>query len=462
MRVRYSSRSFALGLSLAYLVGCRGNPQGDPNATRPSPAATLSAPSASARPSPSTVQVRAVACTPRAEVVVDKASVGFNVSDVVDVAVAANAGTALVAFAADGDHGCKVDGCYALHEAFAFEVGVVDADADAGATTGPKPVKTSAAGISPRTDAVPLTLGGELYLLSQGHAGAAALQRAKGADVPDTMYLVRGDSLSWRSEKWFSGSYAAAAGEGLRALVVGTGVEAAAFRNGTAGAPAVRAFPIALEKGPEGVLVTKATVTAEGDESDGFDSPAVATSASRAALAYRRADRRMRKGEAGDRRVMVGWLDPVTARPTAAPIEVDHGDVGAPALVLDGETLHAVYAKRGTKQAPYVLMHATWTNGDARPSAPSSVAAATGARSPAIVRVAGNVALAWSSGDSDETGAVYAGFGASVEKAAAAAVLVSGAAKNARDPELAVGGDQAVLVWTEHGATRRIRVATCK
>jgi hypothetical protein len=406
------------------------------------------APSASSAPSPVppvVVRPAPVGCTVTGERVVDRGALGFRVSRVSDVRIAAHASRALVTFAVDGDHGCEQDGCGVFHELYAFDV-----DAH-GTPAVPHPVRSASVGVSPSADGAPMVVGDELLVLSQGHAGAAAMT-VPGQDSPDTMYLVRGDDVLWRSEKWFSGAYAGrASSDG--ALVVGTGIEWTQRRDGVGGPPSVRAFRIAKDMRPEGKLIVSRAL-----EGAAYDAPAMATSNDRAAIAFRRGKTAGR----GPHTLSAAWIDPETAKAEASPVTVDSGDVGPPALALDGDTLHIVFAKRERPADAYTLRHATWTRGAEAPSAPVALMPSGSGIAPALAMVGGRFAIAWSRVGAGNAASIHAGSGASIEAAAASAVVVSGTAKHAREPAWAETDGGAFLVWTERGASPRIRIARCE
>jgi hypothetical protein len=311
-------------------------------------------------------------------------------------------------------------------------------------------------------------LDGDLLLLTQGHAGAVPMpvpgQPWRGP--ADTLFLVRGSDVVLRSEKWFSGGYAAK-GAGSRALVVGAGREAGWQRD--AAAPAsVRVFVVSAGGIGPGERVRVAGDTAKGDDVS-YDAPAVVTDGERAAIAYREVRAPVHaapSGPAGDgpRRIWVGWVDPLTGQVSRAPVAVGSGDAGKPALLLDREVLHVVWAQRRSAAVPYQLRQVTWRAGDAAPGAETALSA-TGrsALAPSLAHVGSETALAWMESDGPRHGAVLAGIADSLERAAATAWRISADdAVNARDPRWGEAGAHAFLVWTEHHAGgARIRWTRC-
>jgi hypothetical protein len=133
------------------------------------------------------------------------------------------------------------------------------------------------------------------------------------------------------------------------------------------------------------------------------------------------------------------------------------GDVGAPTLAVRGDHVVAVWAQRDTRRSPYTLRTATMDLAHAtQPLAPQVIATGpTSAFAPSLVDVGGRWMLAWMEGD-DRVATVRVGatWGA-LPEAAAHAVTVSAPGTNARDPELAAGGAQAWIAWTEYPGGRR-------
>jgi hypothetical protein len=133
------------------------------------------------------------------------------------------------------------------------------------------------------------------------------------------------------------------------------------------------------------------------------------------------------------------------------------GDVGAPTLAVRGDLVVAVWAQRDTRRAPYTLRTATMDLARAtQPPAPQVIATGpTSAFAPSLVDVGGRWVLAWMEGD-DRVATVRVGATwAALPEAAAHAVTVSTPGTNARDPELAAGGAQAWIAWTEYPGGRR-------
>jgi hypothetical protein len=387
-------------------------------------------------------------------VAIDKAQVGFAVTDVVDLAAVATDDAVLLSFAVDGNTGCREDGCYVFHNVFAVSAGATPPSVWA--------PPTSAVGISPSESAAPLVLDGELLLLTQGHAGAVPMpipgQPWHGP--ADTLYLVRDSEVLRRSEKWFTGDFAAARA-GTRALVVGAGNEAGGWRAAPANA-SVRTGLISRDAIGKGELVASAGDHATGDDTR-YGAPAVVATADRAAIAYRE-ETGPTPGARG--RVFVAWVDPSTGKSVRKPVALASGDVGKPALLLDGDALHVVWAQRSTAAARYRLQHAVWRPGDAAPGPVSALPSATSsALAPSLARAGGGYAVAWMESGDAAHGSVHAGMAVdSIEHAVAAARRISSDdVGNARDPKWGEAGAHPVLAWTEHFAGgARVRWVRCQ
>jgi hypothetical protein len=151
------------------------------------------------------------------------------------------------------------------------------------------------------------------------------------------------------------------------------------------------------------------------------------------------------------RRVEGGVPQPYPATPWIA------GDVGAPTLAVRGDRVVAVWAQRDTPRAPYSLRTATLDLSRAS-QAPAPQVIPTGPTSafaPSLIDAGGRWVLAWMEGD-DRVATVRVGATwAALPEAAAHAVTVSTPGTNARDPELAAGGAQAWIAWTEYPGGRR-------
>jgi len=391
-------------------------------------------------------------------------SVRFRITDLADVAVAATHDAAIVTFALDGQYDCAVDGCYVYHELHALEVD----------STGPNPrprsLPTAATGVWRPADAAPFVLDGGLVVLTQGHAGPGGAFGAQ--DRADTMYIVRDGAIVQRSWKWFSGAFAAR-GFGATGLAVGTGKEWDRGAGPAApygyppppdvGPPSVRVFRLALDEPPHGELVVKGVIDPPSYDPmfEAYDAPAIDGSEERAAIAYRWGRRGYRDAW-GSRSLFVAWVDPHTGKALAPPVQIAGGEVGAPALLIAGTTLHVVWSERG-KGAPYRLRHVRWVSGESAPEPATSIPTPTEtAMSPSLTRVGEHIAIAWMHSDGGRHGSIYAGFGPTVEEAAGRGERQSGEdVRNARDPKWGGGGETALLVWSEHDGPRRIRFASC-
>jgi hypothetical protein len=130
---------------------------------------------------------------------------------------------------------------------------------------------------------------------------------------------------------------------------------------------------------------------------------------------------------------------------------VRKGDVGAPALAFDGDTIWLAWAERASRDGKYHLEVARWPVGDGAPSMWPIDTGEEHAFAPAIAVRAGKVTLAWTEGELDKRGSIHAtAWPASGDPPPAARVAsLTAAEDNARDPELAAG-DATWIVWTRY------------
>ena len=165
--------------------------------------------------------------------------------------------------------------------------------------------------------------------------------------------------------------------------------------------------------------------------------PAVAASPSGVVAAFRSA-----------RKVHLAWLNP-DAEVDGAIADLGAGDVGAPALSLEGDVVHVVWAQRASNMEAYRLQYATWRRGDPKPSDPQPLDTGRAAAfAPTVIARAREIALGWME---EEGGRATVHFGVGATPAAAAAI--AGELSTGRDPELALVGGQYVASWMQstHG-----------
>ncbi len=357
-----------------------------------------------------------------------------NLTDVADLAVAVRGTEAIAVFAADGDQGCTMDGCYDYHRVFAARL-----------DQQPVRIRTLPVvklGVSPSAVAAPVVLPDGLRVVTQGHAGAAATPMTNETP-PDTLFLVAGETVEKRWEKWFSAGSLASVAAGDHALVVGVGAEWGYWRKGNGGPPSVRMLVIrGANLGNE--LLLKSPQAAPGWD---YSAPAVATSGNLAAVAF------LQKPRAGDTTSVVlrmGWVDAESGKLEGTVVQIATGDLGAPSIAIDGGRAHLIWAER-VAGSPYLLRHATWDHGGSKPSLPMPlVTPSDSAFAPASLHAGGHYLVAWTAGDQSAHGQVHFGASrASFEQAALSAKPVSAATVNGRDPEMAVDGHQGVVAWTE-------------
>ncbi|MFI5301337.1 MAG: hypothetical protein ACHREM_24900 [Polyangiales bacterium] len=372
-----------------------------------------------------------------------------HVRDVYDLRVATDGNSALALFAIDGDTGCVVDGCYVFHQLaeLTFE--------RSGAVSGIGAPPNSEVGISPSTDGTPFVMGGALHMLTQGHAGAAAMREA-GRDAADTIYIAHDGKVLTRSPKWFTGTFAAV-GMGSFALALGAGREWGYQLHGSDDAPrSVRAFHIASDGKLVGELVWQDPA---GNPSEQVTAPTVAAEGTTAAYGYLR---QAKSGAPAD--LWIGLLDPATAKPIGQPQRVAQAVTGAPALLVDRGLVYIVYATRVDPHARYQLWQRLWRVGEPAPSSPTQLTSPTlDALAPALTKVDGRILLAWMDATNERRGSIWAGSGTTAQNALTAGTRRSEATVgNARDPAWGAGAHRAVLAWTEHDGPRMVRLSWCQ
>jgi hypothetical protein len=136
----------------------------------------------------------------------------------------------------------------------------------------------------------------------------------------------------------------------------------------------------------------------------------------------------------------------------SAPTQIASADVGAPAVAFDGDRSVVVWAERAAPTDPYHLV--IFFDGAAhaiKTGSPSAFAPSLAARD-------GEIVLAWMEGDAEKHGVVrVARTALSGAWDLTAAPTLSDGAGNARDPEISMQGDEAVVVWSEISTASRIQ-----
>lgn len=150
----------------------------------------------------------------------------------------------------------------------------------------------------------------------------------------------------------------------------------------------------------------------------------------------------------------------------APPVEIDRGEVGAPAVAVAGGKAVVVWAKRTSKSAPYVLQ---WFTVDlatrAIPKA-RSWATASSAFAPSIVTDGTKAALTWMEGNDASQGRVLFATAPLDREAPLGGIKVSlDAEGNARDPEISGPPSAPTIVYAVFtkqrpgGVARILRIA---
>jgi hypothetical protein len=138
------------------------------------------------------------------------------------------------------------------------------------------------------------------------------------------------------------------------------------------------------------------------------------------------------------------------------PIELATGEVGSPAAVFAGDSLHVVWAQADAKGAPYQLK---WANFDPSHGAPEARASGridlitpldtkgASSFSPTLAVHKDHVLLAWMEGDASKTGLVRLSRLDGGKWGERAETISRGT--NARDPRIAASDAGAWIVWSE-------------
>jgi len=135
------------------------------------------------------------------------------------------------------------------------------------------------------------------------------------------------------------------------------------------------------------------------------------------------------------------------------PLQIASAEVGAPAVAFDGDRPIVAWAQRASRNDPYHLV--VWFDGAAHDVKTGTASAFA----PALAIHGGVVLLAWMEGDAEKHGVVrLASAPLDGSWDLSAAPLLSDTGGNARDPEISVQGDEAVVVWSEIAQTSRIEV----
>lgn len=144
------------------------------------------------------------------------------------------------------------------------------------------------------------------------------------------------------------------------------------------------------------------------------------------------------------------WLD--AAFHAGPPVELDRGDVGAPAVTFTGDTAVIAWAKRDAKTDPYRLAVSV-TKAGATTGAVRTVKTAASAFAPSLAPFGDHALLAWMEGDGAKVGQVkLAHLALDGPLDLESAMALSAPGTNARDPEIATAGAEVTVVWSEFGA----------
>jgi hypothetical protein len=169
------------------------------------------------------------------------------------------------------------------------------------------------------------------------------------------------------------------------------------------------------------------------------EAPAAAVSASHAAISWKTTDK-----------VKVALVG-ADGKVIGAAHDVGSGDVGAPALAFQGETLYAVWGERATgSTGNYVMHYIAWDTANAAPPTKKSIAGTGSAFAPGLASTGTTLVLTWMEGD-DKSGTVKLGSASSanLEDAIKNVQSISTPGVNARDPEVGLAAEKGMIGWTE-------------
>jgi hypothetical protein len=172
--------------------------------------------------------------------------------------------------------------------------------------------------------------------------------------------------------------------------------------------------------------------------------PALAMGAERGVAAWRV------EGE-----LYLAWLDG-SGKPLGAPLRVDVGDVGAPALAIAGSRVVVVWARHDAAEAPYRLRWMLVEHGASALPPPETLVTAGSALAPAVLTDGKDAVFAWMEGDGGARGVVLAARVVLAHRSAAPRTVVvsSSDERNARDPELSGTVDAPVVAYSTFSSLR--------
>jgi len=185
---------------------------------------------------------------------------------------------------------------------------------------------------------------------------------------------------------------------------------------------------------PAHKATARIVLAASDTDADKIDAPALAMTTSGGIAAFRT------KGV-----LSYVWLDPA-GKPIGDAIELDRGDVGAPAVGTAGGAAVLVWAKRNTKTEPYALHTARMLFRQALGPV-STIPTKGSAFAPAVLAQDDGVAVAWMEGDSGTRGEIHLARDWSSKTFPSSDIVISGAETNARDPEISGTVAEPLVVW---------------
>lgn len=202
---------------------------------------------------------------------------------------------------------------------------------------------------------------------------------------------------------------------------------------------AVRVVDLASKRS-EVIWKSRATRSHKGTGTYPTYAPAIAIGTTKGAVAFRL-----------DKSIQLASLD-ASLHPSP-PSQIASAEVGAPAIAFDGDRAIVAWAERASPAGPYHLV--VWFDGAAHDVKTGT----SSAFAPALAVHEHTVVLAWMEGDAEKHGVVRLAR-ARLDGAwdLSATPPLSDTDGNARDPEISMQGDEAIVVWSQIAQASRIEV----
>ncbi len=153
----------------------------------------------------------------------------------------------------------------------------------------------------------------------------------------------------------------------------------------------------------------------------------------------------------------LGWIG-ATAADVTAPVKIREGKLGAPTMAMSGDELVVMWAERTSDADPWRLAYTRF--GESKASATEVLERGF---APSLAATPDGYTLAWMDGEARATGWIRAArFERETTPSLVSASDLTPRTGNSRDPEVAVSGGRAWIVWQEFPAKSngKVRVAS--